>query len=332
MSGEPGTMVPEHLDITTGEIHAPADLRLAGEPMTHDQAVEATNRANAYAKRLPMVVKEVFDGRAWQALGYESWEEYVDDALVISRRYANMLLRAAVNLELLAETFDVDVALFGLPERVLRSLDAGTMVPAVTDALAELSPDATDEERAEVIETTVRTETTKVTKAKAEQSAADKLKAAEERGRQKALADLAARQEREATEAAAQAERERKAADRARKSSGEDPPPAPSLEPGQVSPPAPATSTGEAGADTPSDTAAPGDTGTTRPGESDEGVPGDRLTPSSPALPADWRDRLACAVYFARLDPGLLRPVLDDDDRADLTVLRDHLNVVLEED
>lgn len=158
MSAEPGTVVPDGVDIMTGELRAPEDVRLAWEPMNRDQAVEATSRVNAYAKRLPMVVKDVFDGRAWEALGYMSWEDYVDDALVITRRYANMLLAAAVNLELLAEMFDVDVDLFGLPERVLRGIDPGTMVPAITDALAELSGDASDEERVEVIESTVRTE------------------------------------------------------------------------------------------------------------------------------------------------------------------------------
>lgn len=320
-------MVPEHLDITTGEIHAPADLRLAGEPMTHDQAVEATNRANAYAKRLPMVIKEVFDGRAWQSLGYQSWEEYVDDALVISRRYANMLLRAAVNLELLAETFDVDVALFGLPERVLRSLDAGTMVPAVSDALAELAADATDEERVEVIETTVRAETRKVT----DQALADRLKAAEEKGRQKALADLDAKAEREAAEeAAAQAERDRKAADRAaRKTSGGSS--SLSDEPEGSVPAPPAEFPGKAGAGE-TDAAATGCTDGDTPPSGAEGD-GTGPSPSGPVtLPSDWRDRLACAVYFARLDPGLLRPVLDDDDRADLEALRAHLNAVLNQE
>lgn len=320
-------MVPEHLDITTGEIHFPADLRLAGEPMTHDQAVEATNRANAYAKRLPMVIKEVFDGRAWQSLGYQSWEEYVDDALVISRRYANMLLRAAVNLELLAETFDVDVALFGLPERVLRSLDAGTMVPAVSDALAELAADATDEERVEVIETTVRAETRKVT----DQALADRLKAAEEKGRQKALADLDAKAEREAAEeAAAQAERDRKAADRAaRKTSGGSS--SLSDEPEGSVPAPPAEFPGKAGAGE-TDAAATGCTDGDTPPSGAEGD-GTGPSPSGPVtLPSDWRDRLACAVYFARLDPGLLRPVLDDDDRADLEALRAHLNAVLNQE
>ena len=113
--------------------------------------------------------------------------------------------------------------------------------------------------------------------------------------------------------------------------SGEDSPPAPSPEPGQVSPPAPATSTGEAGADTPSDAAATGTTGTTRPGESDEGVPGDRLTPSSPALPDDWSDRLARATHLLGCPVDLLRERLTDDDRIDLADLRTYIDQLLEE-
>jgi len=53
-----------NVDVMTGEIQSPADLRLAWQPMNRDQAAEATNRVNAYAKRLPQVVEEAFDGRA----------------------------------------------------------------------------------------------------------------------------------------------------------------------------------------------------------------------------------------------------------------------------
>ena len=48
-------------------------------------------------------------------------------------------------------------------------------------------------------------------------------------------------------------------------------------------------------------------------------------------LPADWRDRIACAVHLLGCDAGLLRVALTDDDRIDLTDLRDHLDAVLAE-
>src|SRR5688572_26712226 len=131
MSAEPGTMVPAGVDPETGEVLVPEiaeGYRLSWEPMNREQAVEATNRVNTYAKRLPQVVKEVHDGKAWEALGYDDWDAYVEDALVVSNRYANMLLAAADFVEQLATMFDVDIDLFALPERVLRGLDSGTMV------------------------------------------------------------------------------------------------------------------------------------------------------------------------------------------------------------
>lgn len=93
----------------------------------------------------------------------------------------------------------------------------------------------------------------------------------------------------------------------------------------------PAEFPGKAGAGE-TDAAATGCTDGDTPPSGAEGD-GTGPSPSGPVtLPSDWRDRLACAVYFARLDPGLLRPVLDDDDRADLEALRDHLNAVLNQE
>jgi len=48
-------------------------------------------------------------------------------------------------------------------------------------------------------------------------------------------------------------------------------------------------------------------------------------------LPDDWRDRIACSVHLLGCDAGLLRVALTDDDRIDLTDLRDHLDAVLAE-
>ena len=321
----------------TGEIQSPADLRLAWQPMNRDQAAEATNRVNAYAKRLPQVVKEAFDGRAWEALGYESWDDYVDDALVITRRYANMLLAAAVNLELLAEMFDVDVDLFGLPERVLRGIDAGTMVPAISEALAELTEDVTDGDRVEVIESTVRTETKKVTKTKQEAKAATEGIAAA-RARREAEAQKPPEPEPVACSVTDcpdhaigdlgfcpwhhgkfLADVERDAA--AKKPVPDEEPPPSSDEPQQDPAPAAAHDPGKAGAPE-SRAAATGSTGASSPGAGDGGGTGDVLpTPPAETLPADWRDLIGHATYLLRLDAAQVAAAATADDDADLCAL-----------
>ena len=73
-------------------------------------------------------------------------------------------------------------------------------------------------------------------------------------------------------------------------------------------------------------------TGASTAGAGDGGGTGDVLpTPPAETLPADWRDRIACSVHLLGCDAGLLRVALTDDDRIDLTDLRDHLDAVLAE-
>ena len=100
-------------------------------------------------------------------------------------------------------------------------------------------------------------------------------------------------------------------------------------EPQQDPAPAAAQDPGKAGAPE-SRAAATGSTGASSAGAGDGGGTGDVLpTPPAETLPADWRDRIACAVHLLGCDVGLLRVALTDDDRIDLTDLRDHLDAVL---
>jgi len=112
--------------------------------------------------------------------------------------------------------------------------------------------------------------------------------------------------------------------------SDEEPPPS-SDEPQQVPAPAAAQDPGKAGAPE-SRAAATGSTGASSPGAGDGGGTGDVLpTPPAVTLPADWRDRIACSVHLLGCPVDLLRVALTDDDRIDLTDLRDHLDAVLAE-
>lgn len=151
----------------------PERIRLAHQPMNEAEAVEATNRVNAYAKRLPQCVKEVHDGQAWLALGCASWDEYVAEHLVITIRYANMLLAAATRLHELADQFDVDLELLAVPERVLRGADLGTMVPEIEANIAELGPDPEPEAKAAAVTEGIRSAAVEAARLRREREAAE---------------------------------------------------------------------------------------------------------------------------------------------------------------
>lgn len=151
----------------------PARIRLAHQPMNEAEAVEATNRVNTYAKRLPQCVKEVHDGQAWLALGCASWDEYVAEHLVITIRYANMLLAAATRLHELADQFDVDLELLAVPERVLRGADLGTMVPEIEANIAELGPDPEPEAKAAAVTEGIRSAAVEAARLRREREAAE---------------------------------------------------------------------------------------------------------------------------------------------------------------
>ena len=95
---------------------------------------------------------------------------------------------------------------------------------------------------------------------------------------------------------------------------------------------------------TPPDTAPPsvsdepdGPSGSTPPGSSaDEGAPGAERgepdpTPVPPALPDDWRDRIARSLYLLGCPIDALRPALTADDVIELRDLRDYLTDLLDQ-
>jgi len=322
---------PVNVDPGTGEITPPTDLRWPWEPMNAEQAMRVATQINAYSIRLPMLVKEAKDGEAWKALGCNSWTEFVEEHLVISTEYARLLLRGADKLEELAAGTGIPVDLFAIPERVLRGLDTPTMVGVGRATVAELPAGTEPEERAAAVDEAVR--------AKIEEQ---KMEAAAQRGREKAAKDLAeANARREAAAQAAELERlqreeerrQRKEAEAAKTSdTGISHPPvsdAPDADP----PASGATTPGKAGADAPSAAAATG--GTERSGQTaplTDGADGGAVDSAvPPSLPGDWRKRIADAAYLLGCPAEAMREAINDDDRWDLTALRDHLNTILQE-
>jgi hypothetical protein len=161
-------------DSATG-IAVPADLRLADEPMNREQALKVTDQINTHSVRLVQVVVEAKRGSAHLALGFDTWDEYCDRALKISRQHANNLLRYAGKIDEIAAWTGIDAELFDLPERAIRSVPVETMVSISDAAIGELEPGATDVEQAAAASKAIKEA------AKAQQSASQAVTAAARR-------------------------------------------------------------------------------------------------------------------------------------------------------
>lgn len=157
----------------------PARIRLQGDPMNEDEARLITAQINAYAINLPKLVKEAKDAEAWRTLGFASWQEYVTEALVISRQYADLLVKHAAKAEELSDATGLPVDLFALPERATRPLEKSTMVDAATTALAELPADTSDEAKAEAVTAAVKAEGSKAVEAARARREREAVEAAE---------------------------------------------------------------------------------------------------------------------------------------------------------
>lgn len=288
---------------------------------TKPEAEAATAKLKSYFGVSCQLVKELHDKQAWKAMGYGSWAAYTKAEFDISRSRSYQLIKYA---------------------EVVAGLASVAQVP-MDDMAAVLSEGAARAiTPAEIAEVSTNVDT----------SADDRAEAA-------ASAAVAAARARREAEAAKPPEPEPVACSvtdcpdhaigdlgfcpwhhgkfldgfdaAAKKPVPDEEPPPSSDEPQQDPAPAAAQDPGKAGAPE-SRAAATGSTGASSAGAGDGGGTGDVLpTPPAVTLPADWRDRIACAVHLLGCDVGLLRVALTDDDRIDLTDLRDHLDAVLAE-
>lgn len=84
----------DELDETTGEIalRAGADLAV---PLTTDQARKLTESIRNASEVLWVLIAQAHAGKAWQALGYETWEGYVKAEFDMSRSRSYQILDQA---------------------------------------------------------------------------------------------------------------------------------------------------------------------------------------------------------------------------------------------
>lgn len=124
--------------------------------LSKDEAVALTADIRETGEELFRKLHRAHEGNAWKALGYESWAAYIAAEFDFTRRNADKLVvqgRVVLELEAAAGL----EARFSLPGRQAEKLapDLRKHVKAIKAAVSDLPPDATPEERAEVLRETL---------------------------------------------------------------------------------------------------------------------------------------------------------------------------------
>lgn len=131
------------------------DRRLAGwgQPADTRTAQELTERIKGAADEICVLLLEAHERRAWAALGYGTWEQYVKSEFELSRRRSyELLTRARVTLELTAAS-----GLSDLPRiSTLAALQINANLPAVVRDIRRRSAGLPDWRTAEIVDDVVR--------------------------------------------------------------------------------------------------------------------------------------------------------------------------------
>ncbi len=89
---EAATAVNKHLDAIE---YDGAEATLASPPLTSDEAKEITESIKSASETLYVLIYRAHAGKAWEALGYQTFEDYVREEFDISRSRAYRLLSQA---------------------------------------------------------------------------------------------------------------------------------------------------------------------------------------------------------------------------------------------
>ncbi|MGV8847371.1 MAG: hypothetical protein ACOH1Y_17450 [Propionicimonas sp.] len=154
------TVVTELLDITG--------------PLNVEEARELTEHIRSASDVVYVLISRAHAGRAWEALGYESWEKYVRAEFDISRARSYQLLNQAAVIEAIESAVPdgTEVKISEAAARDLRSI-IGDITPELAAATAGLPAD----EAGEVVEELVdryRTERNDRKTQEAEEAAAER--------------------------------------------------------------------------------------------------------------------------------------------------------------
>lgn len=140
---------PVYFETPSGDV-----IDIANPELNYEEAKELTDHIRATADMMYVLISRAHAGKAWKALGYESFKEYVKEEFNISRSRAYQLLdQARVVEEITAAVPEgTEVRITEADARDLKStLDE--LVPEIRDRTANLDE---DEDAGDVIEDLVR--------------------------------------------------------------------------------------------------------------------------------------------------------------------------------
>jgi len=125
--------------------------------LSKEEAVKLTAEIKAWAGTLWQKLKEAHDGKAWRAMGYTSWSEYLSTEFDISRSRGYQLIAHANAIAELTDAAGVDVStnVDTLTEGQTRNLDVAAVADEVRTQVADLAEEATDEDRKVLLRNTL---------------------------------------------------------------------------------------------------------------------------------------------------------------------------------
>ena len=122
-------------------------------PLSRDEAEQLTNQIRSASEVLWVLLLRAHEGRAWEALGYARWLDYVKAEFDLSRSHAYRLLDAA-RMERALTAALPEGATVRISEKAARDLKeiASEVIGDVAERTAGMAPDLAGELAAEVIE------------------------------------------------------------------------------------------------------------------------------------------------------------------------------------
>lgn len=124
-----------------------------GRDFTEDEARRLTADIKAWAGTLWVKLKYAHDGKAYKAMGYSTWVDYLRDEFDISKSQGYRLLAHARTMDQLADAAGLYEAspIGDIPEGQTRGIDLRSVADEIADQVHQLPHDATDAERAAIV-------------------------------------------------------------------------------------------------------------------------------------------------------------------------------------
>jgi len=148
--------VTDLLPVEVPDVDLPVDLPDFGDfhsPLNEDQARSITDTIRNAVDVVWMLIARAHAGKAWEALGYETWADYVRDEFNMSRSRSYQLLdQARVVAEIEAAVPEGTVV--SITEAAARDLKGvlEEVVPEIRERLEGLDPEEASDVLAEIVE------------------------------------------------------------------------------------------------------------------------------------------------------------------------------------